>query len=78
MLRQRWARASALMTVLSTRAGGGDHGAAFAGVTTVLLPPTRRIEMGILTIIVRGVAAEFWRFDRADIYGFERHHWAAC
>lgn len=41
MPRQRWARASALTTVLSTRAGGGDHGATLAGVTTFSRQPYR-------------------------------------
>jgi hypothetical protein len=34
--------------VLSTRAGGGDHGATFAGVTTFFRPPVRRMEIGML------------------------------
>src|SRR5271154_5425216 len=41
------------MTVLSTRAGGSDHVATLAGVTTFLRPPVRRIEIGMLITMVR-------------------------
>jgi hypothetical protein len=41
------------MMVLSIRGGGGDHGAASAGVTTCFRPPWRRNKIGMLTTMVR-------------------------
>lgn len=45
----------------STRAGGGDQGAASAGVMTFFRPPVRRMEIGMLIIIVRPSRLSFGR-----------------